>query len=290
MQAWIDELENEDINTLYKHLPKGKRLRAKLVLKIAGDTDEAIRLAAIIELVHAASLLHDDVIDEAMTRRGVSSVNATDGSKVAVMMGDILYSKAYTQLVAFETKIAQAVAKAVTILSMGEYIDVKMGESFNSDEQAYLDMIYKKTASLIEATAYCAALLSGKEAESYRIYGKNLGLSFQIIDDILDIVSDEKTLGKPALNDYKEGKTTLPYMYLYQVLDVEGKERLVTAHGRNLDPEESNWIKEQMKANRSVEHSYALAQRLSDEAVEAVAQYDERELVAIIKEMMGREF
>ncbi len=290
MQAWIDELENEEINTLYKHLPKGKRLRAKLVLKIAGDTDGAIKLAAIIELIHAASLLHDDVIDEAMTRRGVSSVNATDGSKVAVMMGDILYSKAYTELVAFDTKIAESVAKAVTVLSIGEYIDVKMGESFNSDEQAYLDMIYKKTASLIEVTAYCAALLSGKEAENYRLYGKNLGLSFQIIDDILDIVSDEKTLGKPALNDYKEGKTTLPYMYLYQVLDTEGKTRLIAAHGKSLESAESEWIKEQMKANKSVEQSYALAQRLSDEAIEAVAQYDEKELVAIIKEMMGREF
>jgi len=290
MQMWIDELDNEDIKTLYTHLPKGKRLRAKLVLKIAGDTDEAIRLAAIIELIHAASLLHDDVIDEAMTRRGVTSVNATDGSKVAVMMGDVLYSKAYTQLVSYEQSIAEAVAKAVTVLSIGEYIDVKMGEHFNSDETAYLDMIYKKTASLIEVTAYCAAILSGKDAQSYRLYGKNLGLSFQIIDDILDIVSDEKTLGKPALNDYKEGKTTLPYMYLYQVLDAEGQARLIAAHGKSLDTQESDWIKEQMKRNRSVEQSYALAQRLSDEAIEAVARYDEAELVAIIKEMMGREF
>jgi len=290
MQMWIDELDNDDVSTLYTHLPKGKRLRAKLVLKIAGGTDEAIRLAAIIELIHAASLLHDDVIDEAMTRRGVTSVNATDGSKTAVMMGDILYSKAYTQLVPYDIRIAQAVAKAVTVLSIGEYIDVKMGENFNSNENAYLDMIYKKTASLIEATAYCAAVLSGKDEENYSLYGKNLGLSFQIIDDILDIVSDENTLGKPALNDYKEGKTTLPYMYLYKVLDEESRQRLTAAHGKALDAEESNWIKEQMKENRSVEQSYSLAQDLSNAAIEAVSQYDEVELVAIIKEMMGREF
>ncbi len=290
MLTWIEELANDDISTLFKHLPKGKRLRAKLVLKIAGSSEEAIQLAAIIELIHAASLLHDDVIDEAMTRRGVTSVNATDGSKVAVMMGDVLYSKAYTQLVPFDIRISQAVAKAVTILSIGEYVDVKMGESFNSDEDAYLDMIYKKTASLIEATAYCAAILSSKDEESYRLYGKNLGLSFQIIDDILDIVSDDKTLGKPALNDYKEGKTTLPYMYLYNVLDEKNRERLVSSHGKTIDDDESQWIKEQMKENKSVEQSYRLAQDLSDEAIEAVSKYNESELVAIIKEMMGREF
>lgn len=290
MQTWIDELDNGDISTLYTHLPKGKRLRAKLVLKIAGSSDEAIKLAAIIELIHAASLLHDDVIDEAMTRRGVTSINATDGSKIAVMMGDILYSKAYTQLVSYDTRIAQSVAKAVTVLSIGEYIDVKMGERFNSDENAYLDMIYKKTASLIEATAYCAAILSGKDEVSYGVYGKNLGLSFQIIDDILDIVSDEKTLGKPALNDYKEGKTTLPYIYLYEIMDAQDRERLMAAHGKSLDAEELTWIKEQMKINKMVEQSYALAQRLSDEAVQAVAVYDEVELIAIIKEMMEREF
>ncbi|MFC2074637.1 polyprenyl synthetase family protein [Campylobacterota bacterium] len=290
MLTWIEELANDDISTLFKHLPKGKRLRAKLVLKIAGSSEEAIQLAAIIELIHAASLLHDDVIDEAMTRRGVTSVNATDGSKVAVMMGDVLYSKAYTQLVPFDIRISQAVAKAVTILSIGEYVDVKMGESFNSDEDAYLDMIYKKTASLIEATAYCAAILSSKDEESYSLYGKNLGLSFQIIDDILDIVSDDKTLGKPALNDYKEGKTTLPYMYLYNVLDEKNRERLVSSHGKTIDDDESQWIKGQMKENKSVEQSYRLAQDLSDEAIEAVSKYDESELVAIIKEMMGREF
>ncbi len=290
MMTWVEELENDDINSLFQHLPKGKRLRAKLVLKIAGNSEEAIQLAAIIELIHAASLLHDDVIDESMTRRGVTSVNATDGSKVAVMMGDILYSKAYTQLVPFDIRISQAVAKAVTVLSIGEYVDVKMGETFNSDEDAYIEMIYKKTASLIEATAYCAAVLSGKEEESYRVYGKNLGLSFQIIDDILDIVSDEKTLGKPALNDYKEGKTTLPYIYLYNRLDEKGRQRLVSSHAKNIDADESQWIKDQMKENKSVEQSYRLAQRLSDEAIEAVSQHDESELVAIIKEMMGREF
>jgi octaprenyl-diphosphate synthase len=290
MLFWIEEVANDDVCALFKQLPKGKRLRAKLVLKIAGESEEALKLAAVIELIHAASLLHDDVIDEASTRRGSVSVNASDGSKIAVMMGDILYSKAYTELVDFDIVIAQAIAKAVTTLSIGEYIDVKMGEAFNADAKAYIDMIYKKTASLIEATAYAAALLAGKEAQAYALYGKNLGLSFQIIDDILDIISDEKSLGKPALNDYKEGKTTLPYIYLYDALDESSRERLKNAHGRVLDVDEALWIKEQMKKHSCVERAYALAQTLSNEAISAVSHYDETALVGIIDDMMKREF
>ena len=290
MLTWITELKNDEISKLFEQLPKGKRLRAKLVLKIAGTSQNAITLAAVIELIHAASLLHDDVIDEAMTRRGVTSVNATDGSKVAVMMGDILYSKAYTELVIFDTKISRAVAQAVTILSIGEYIDVKMGETFNNDEELYLDMIYKKTASLIEATAYSAAVLAGKEESDYALYGKNLGLSFQIIDDILDITSDEATLGKPALNDFKEGKTTLPYMYLYKNLDDANKQKLVNAHRKTLDAHSSAWIKEQMNTYKSVEQSYVLARKLSDEAIAVVSKHNETALVGVIEEMMGREF
>lgn len=290
MLTWITELKNDEISKLFEQLPKGKRLRAKLVLKIAGTSQDAITLAAVIELIHAASLLHDDVIDEAMTRRGVTSVNATDGSKVAVMMGDILYSKAYTELVIFDTKISRAVAQAVTILSIGEYIDVKMGEIFNNDEEMYLDMIYKKTASLIEATAYSAAVLAGKEESDYALYGKNLGLSFQIIDDILDITSNEATLGKPALNDFKEGKTTLPYMYLYKNLDDANKQKLVNAHRKTLDADSSAWIKEQMHTFKSVEQSYVLARKLSDEAIAVVSKHNETALVGVIEEMMGREF
>jgi len=290
MLTWIQELANDEISLLFKNLPKGKRLRAKLVLKIAGESEESIKLAAIIELIHAASLLHDDVIDDAMTRRGVESVNATDGSKVAVMVGDVLYSKAFTELVSFDTRIAHAVAQTVTVLSIGEYIDVKMGESFNEDEEKYLDMIYKKTATLIESTAYSAAILVGKDEKDYRLYGKNLGLSFQIIDDILDIVSDEKTLGKPALNDFKEGKTTLPYMYLYKALNTEDKARLKSYHLQSLDEESSLWIKAKMKEFKSVEQSYVLARKLSDDAVEIMAKHNEESLVAILEDMMKREF
>jgi len=284
----INECEYDEVTRLFRSLSGGKRLRAKLILKIAKESDEAPLLAAIVELIHAASLLHDDVIDDAMTRRGVASVNATEGSKTAVMLGDVLYSKAFTELVGFDKEIAKTVASSVTALSKGEMMDVKMAESFNADEKLYLDMLYLKTATLIEAAAASAALLAKKDASKYAIYGRNLGLSFQIIDDILDITADEKTLGKPAMNDFVEGKCTLPYIYLYHALDEDEKKKLVSLHGKKISQEDTQWIVTKMQEHKTIEQSFQLAQKLSQEAKEVLAE--EEELVAILDTMIKRSY
>jgi len=283
----VNDINFKEVSQLFSSLQGGKRLRAKLVMKIADGHKDATLLAAVIELIHAASLLHDDVIDEALVRRGVASVNATEGSKTAVMLGDVLYSKGFSSLVRLGEDISHCVANSVTQLSVGEMKDVMLAAHFNSDEKIYLDMLYLKTATLIEATARSAALLADKDAEKYALYGRNLGLSFQIIDDILDIVSDAKTLGKPSLNDFVEGKCTLPYIYLYHDLDDTGQERLVSYHGKILTQEESAWILSEMKTHQSVERSYALARKLSNEAIAAV---DDVSLHAVIETMMERRF
>jgi octaprenyl-diphosphate synthase len=288
IEELVDQIGYDEVKRLFSTLKGGKRLRAKLILKIAPSHEDAARLGAIVELIHAASLLHDDVIDDADMRRGVPSVNATEDSKTAIMLGDALYSKAYSSLVHFDSEVASVVADAVTALSVGEMMDVRMAETFNDDEAAYLEMLYLKTAALIEAAAKSAALLTGKEADAYALYGKNLGLSFQIIDDILDIVSDEATLGKPALNDYAEGKCTLPYIYLYKALADEEKARLKACHGKRLEREDAAWIKAKMEEHKTIERSYALARRLSNEAVAAVE--GDKELGAIIETMMERSY
>lgn len=288
IETLVQEIGYDEITRLFGTLAGGKRLRAKLVLEIANTHDQAPRLGAIIELIHAASLLHDDVIDDATLRRGAPSVNATENSKTAIMLGDALYSKAYASLVGFDESIAKSVADAVTALSVGELMDVRMSEQFNADEQAYMEMLYLKTAALIEASAKVGALLTDKDAEAYALYGKNLGISFQIIDDILDIVSDEATLGKPALHDYEEGKCTLPYIYLYEALEGEERERLLSCHKKRLSSEEALWIQEQMKKYEVVERSYLLARELSNQAIAAVA--DDVRLVGIIESMMKRSF
>ncbi len=288
IERLIKEIDYDEVTRLFNMLSGGKRLRAKLILKIAPEHEKAPLLAAIVELIHGASLLHDDVIDEAVTRRGVASVNATDGSKTAVMLGDVLYSKAFTELVSFDKDVARVIASSVTALSKGEMQDVKMADEFNSDEDKYLKMLYLKTATLIEAAAYASALLVGKDAESYGIYGRNLGLSFQIIDDILDITSDSTTLGKPAMNDFVEGKCTLPYIYLNRELSAEDSTRLKSSHAKYIDEDETMWIKSKMQEHKSIEQSFELATKLSHEAMLAVK--DDTELIEILQTMIKRSY
>lgn len=284
----IKEINYDEVSRLFGMLSGGKRLRAKLILKIASSSEKAPLLAAIVELIHGASLLHDDVIDEATLRRGVASVNATDGSKTAVMLGDILYSKAFTELVAFEREIARTIASSVTALSKGEMMDVKMAGEFNANEEKYLDMLYLKTATLIEASAEAAAILAGKDVSSHALYGRNLGLSFQIIDDILDITSDAQTLGKPSMNDFVEGKCTLPYIYLYRVLNDDEKKKLVSLHAKALDEQDALWIRKKMQEHKTIEKSFELAQKLSNEAMNAMK--DDVELVNILQTMIKRSY
>lgn len=282
----VDEVGYPKAAELFAKLSGGKRLRARLILTIAPEADHAPLLGAIVELIHAASLLHDDVIDEAMLRRGVASVNATHGSKVAIMLGDILYSKAFSELTVFDPAIARSVAESVTRLSVGEMMDVEMADAFNIDRGLYLKMLYLKTATLIEAAALSAAVLAGKNAQAYATYGKNLGLAFQIVDDILDITADEATLGKPSLNDFVEGKTTLPYIDLYESLNVSDQERLKAFHAQVLSDEEKGWIRSKMNEHGVIERSYAYAQTLCDEAIAAVG--DDIPLHAIIETVLKR--
>ena len=274
---------------LLDKLATGKMLRSKLILKIAGVSEESIKLCAIVEMIHAASLLHDDVIDEADTRRGQPSVNALYDNKTSIMFGDILYSRAFTELSQMDKRVAYTISNAVTLLSIGEMMDVDLTENFNTSYDLYLDMIYKKTASLIEASAKAAAILAGLDENKYALYGKNLGLAFQMVDDILDITQDSVTLGKPAMLDFVEGKVTIPYLFLYE--RVEDKTKLASLYKKELSSEESDWIKEQMKITKALEDSILQAKEIGNEAISAVIdEKDSQTLVMIMKAMIEREF
>jgi octaprenyl-diphosphate synthase len=269
-------------------LAQGKMLRSKLILKIAEVNEQSIKLCAIVEMIHAASLLHDDVIDEADTRRGKPSINALFDNKTSIMFGDILYSIAFTQLSQMDKAIAYTVSNAVTLLSIGEMMDVELTKDFNTSYDAYMDMIYKKTASLIEASAKAAAILANKDENAFAKYGRNLGLAFQMIDDILDITQDSQTLGKPALHDFVEGKVTIPYLLLYKKL--EDKQSLVKLYKKPLNDEESNWIKIKMKETNALNESIKLAKDIANEALEAIKSEQNEDLVMIMKAMTEREF
>ncbi len=287
---YIEELEDADARRLYAGLPAGKRLRARLILTIAGPTPAAIKTAAVVEMIHAASLLHDDVIDDAFVRRGRPSINALYGNKTSIMFGDVLYSKAFHELVDIDRRVARSISAAVVQLSLGERRDVLLSEGFNRDRDAYLKMIYQKTASLIEAASEAAALLAGKDPEPYRTYGRNLGIAFQMIDDLLDITQSSETLGKPAMHDYEEGKTTLPYLYLYEALDEEERERLLALWKRPLDAQEQAWIRDRMVRHGILRRCALEARELVEEAIALMEREGERDLEEIARKMIERNF
>ena len=289
IKQFVSECNHDKSLELLDKLATGKMLRSKLILKIAGINEESIKLCAIVEMIHAASLLHDDVIDEADTRRGKPSVNSLYDNKTSIMFGDILYSKAFTELTQMDKRVAYSISNAVTLLSIGEMIDVDLTNSFNTSYDKYLDMIYKKTASLIEASAKGAAILSGLDEDKYALYGKNLGLAFQMVDDILDITQDSVTLGKPAMLDFVEGKVTIPYLLLHE--RVEDKAKLESLYKKVLNEEESTWIKEQMILTNALNDSINLAKKIGNEAIEVVSgERNSETLIMIMKAMIEREF
>ena len=322
MKSFIAECGYEPANEMFAKLSSGKKLRSKLLLNIAQKDEKSLRLCAIIELIQAASLLHDDVIDESSVRRGKPSINATYGSKNAVMLGDILYSKAYFELSKFESRIAAALSGAVTKLAVGELMDVSLSNDFNDDASKYLQMIYLKTSALIEEVARCGAFLKFGGAENrgeisdisgtknsgeipnaakdhneisiasakFGEYGKNLGLAFQIIDDILDVTQSSAKLGKPSLSDFAEGKTTLPYIYLYENLDDAQRQKLKSFFKKQLREDEILWIKAKFSEYGIIERCINEARAYGQKALEAVAEFKNDKLEQIVRDMIDREF
>lgn len=290
MKNFIAELGYEPANAMFAQINSGKKLRSKLLLKIAGESEQSLKICAIIELIHLASLLHDDVIDDANTRRGSPSINASFGTKNAVMLGDILYSKGFYELSKFPHEIAGEISGAVSKLSIGEMMDVDLSAKFNDDKSAYETMIYYKTAVLIEAAAAVGAMLAGLDARNFKIYGKNLGLAFQIIDDILDVTQDAATLGKPNFSDFKEGKTTLPYIYLYESLNDADKEKLKSLFKKDLSESEQGWVRAKMNETGAIKKSIEAAKNLGEQAIRSVEKFNIDGLESIVKSMIDREF
>lgn len=322
MKSFIADCGYEPASEMFDKLSPGKKLRSKLLLNIAQKDEKSLRLCAIIELIQAASLLHDDVIDESSVRRGKPSINATYGSKNAVMLGDILYSKAYFELSKFGSRIAAALSGAVTKLAVGELMDVSLSNDFNDDASKYLQMIYLKTSALIEEVARCGAFLKFGGTENrgeisdmscaknegeipsaaknhdkissasakFGEYGKNLGLAFQIIDDILDVTQSSEALGKPSLSDFAEGKTTLPYIYLYENLDDSERQKLKSFFKKQLCQSEISWIKTKLSEHGIIERCINEACAYGQKALEAVAEFKNDKLEQIVRDMIDRKF
>ncbi len=228
----------------------GKRLRPALVLLVArlGDADPAAlaEAAVAVELVHAATLVHDDVIDRSPLRRGRPTIAAQLGSEPAIVIGDYYFAKAYERAAATESpRVVAILARAVMAICAGEVRQQAIRYRYSTDVDEYMERIYAKTATLLAACCEIGAVLGGLDDESLAAvfeYGWRLGLAFQIADDVLDYVASEDEVGKPIGHDLAEGFATLPLMLAVDDPVAGPKIKPVLVDGRELTPAKAKQI------------------------------------------------
>jgi octaprenyl-diphosphate synthase len=202
----------------------GKRLRPALLLLICGalgyQGEQRYNLAAVVEFIHTATLLHDDVVDDSQMRRGLATANESFGNPASVLVGDFLYSRAFQMMVnAGDMRIMQILADATNVIAEGEVMQLMNMHDPSLDEAGYLRVIRSKTAKLFEASARLGAILAKSDSEVENAcaqYGQALGTAFQVIDDVLDYDGDPAVMGKNLGDDLREGKATLPLIIAMQ--------------------------------------------------------------------------
>ncbi len=202
----------------------GKRLRPALLLLVAGALGDSSShrhtLAAVVEFIHTATLLHDDVVDESELRRGRKTANALFGNAASVLVGDYLYSRSFEMMVGVgKMRVMEILSEATTIISEGEVLQLLNMHDADVDESRYMQVIRYKTAKLFEASARLGAVLAGADATveaAAAEYGRRIGTAFQIMDDWLDYAGTAESMGKNAGDDLREGKPTLPLIHLLE--------------------------------------------------------------------------
>jgi octaprenyl-diphosphate synthase len=202
----------------------GKRLRPVLLLLVSGalgvTSTQRFNLAAVVEFIHTATLLHDDVVDESTLRRGRATANEAFGNPASVLVGDFLYSRAFQMMLdAGSMRVMDVLAEATNVIAEGEVLQLMNMHDASLDEESYLRVIRSKTAKLFEASTRLAAILANASEPVERAcaeYGQALGTAFQVIDDVLDYHGDATETGKNLGDDLREGKTTLPLIYAMQ--------------------------------------------------------------------------
>jgi octaprenyl-diphosphate synthase len=257
---------------------RGKMFRPTLVLlcsDVEGRSEsQAITLAAAVELIHLATLVHDDAVDHSVLRRGMPTLNSLFTHQISVIMGDFLYSVALMRLVALgDISALRALTRASTEMSIGEMRQLAVSDSLSFSEADYYELIRSKTASLMSAACEVGALAgASRHRESLMRFGESLGMTFQIADDLIDYTEGQETTGKPTGLDLKEHKVTLPLIAALRVMSRAERAR-VDALFANPDPSESE-VEEVIgivRSNGGLEYARQVGAVYADEAREALA-------------------
>ena len=285
-------IEEKTISNLYEYIfrTNGKQLRAQLSL-ISSSIDKRmgkrrLKLAAVIELLHTATLVHDDVVDDSPVRRGIKSVNNIWSNAHGVLIGDYIYSKAFMLMVELgNSEILNELSKATNDISKGELIQL---DAINNKEITLkkLEAIsYFKTGRLFEASAKCGAILSkgdNKYIKNISSCSKNLGIVFQIKDDLLDYSQDESTIGKPILQDLREGKVTYPFFFAYKNANRNEKKELELLLGKKKLNQKK--VFQLISRLKGIEETQKLALKYIDIATSSAMNIDNKN---IRKEMLN---
>ncbi len=254
-------------------LSGGKRIRPLLFVLAARMSgcrgNHLADFSTIFEYLHAATLLHDDVVDAASVRRGITTANTIWGNQAVILVGDFLLAKALSLAVTTDQlKVLQVLAQTTTLMAEGEILQLLHARNLSLSEPEYFDVIIRKTAVLMAAACQVGAILGGlpaEEEEALRQFGLNLGITYQLVDDILDFVGDERKLGKPVINDLKEGRITLPVIHALAHADSSDRERL-TALARDATPDKAPEILAILHTYGSLDYARERARHYSSEA------------------------
>jgi octaprenyl-diphosphate synthase len=263
---------------------KGKQMRPMFTLLSAqvagGITPATYRAAALIELLHTATLIHDDVVDEADERRGFFSINALWKNKIAVLVGDYLLSRGLLMsLEADDFELLKITSNAVKQMSEGELLQMAKTRTLNIDEPVYFDIIRQKTASLIAACCASGAASAGAGADdrdALRRFGEAVGMAFQIKDDLFDYGprSEAETIGKPVGIDLREKKITLPLIHVLNRASWLERRRLISVvkdKGRNA--RQVQWLVDYVRANGGIGYAYDMMRQFTDEALTLLQRF-----------------
>jgi len=256
----------------------GKRLRPLLVLLAANaagyEGKHHIPLAAVIEFIHTATLLHDDVVDSSDLRRGNATANAKWGNAPSVLVGDFLYSRAFQIMVEIgEMEIMNVISNATNIIAEGEVLQLINCKNPDTTEEQYMQVILGKTAMLFEAATECGALLNNadpEQREALRLYGRHLGIAFQLIDDVMDYLSNAEEMGKNVGDDLAEGKATLPLIQAMKMTDGDDR-KLIRKAIRKGGLEDLEPILALVHKTGAIDYTRQKAQDEADKAIEALS-------------------
>jgi len=257
----------------------GKRIRPLLVLLAANaagyEGKDHIPLAAVIEFIHTATLLHDDVVDSSDLRRGNPTANAKWGNEASVLVGDFLYSRAFQVMVGIgEMEIMNVISNATNIIAEGEVLQLINCKNPDTTEEQYMQVILGKTAMLFEAATECGALLkadvTAEEREALRLYGRHLGIAFQLIDDVMDYLSSAEEMGKNVGDDLAEGKPTLPLIQAMKATDSDDERKLIRKAIRKGGLDDLDPVMAIVEKTGAIEYTKQKAQEEADKAIAAL--------------------